>query len=89
VGACMPVEGPLTASEQVEVVEMPGVEMMAAVIHRGEFSCMKRAYSAVFQWVEANGYRICGPNRELNLEYERGGDQAKFVTEIQFPVEKL
>jgi len=32
--------------------------------------------------------KIGGPNRELNLEYEPGGDELKFVTEVQFAVEK-
>ena len=36
------------------------------------------------KWIKANGYEIAGPNRELNLEYERGGDQTNYVTEIQF-----
>jgi len=88
VGACMPFEGPLKNGEQVKVEELPAVETMASVIHYGSFSTLNQAYNAIVKWVEANGYHICGPNRELNLEYERGGDQSKFVTEVQFPVEK-
>jgi DNA-binding transcriptional MerR regulator len=88
VGACMPFEGYLNDGEQVHVSELPGVETMAAVIHHGSFSTLKQAYHALFQWIEANGYQISGPIRELNLAYERGGDQSKFVTEIQVPVEK-
>jgi DNA-binding transcriptional MerR regulator len=88
VGACMSFEGPLGNNEQVKVDELPAVETMASVIHHGSFSTLNLAYNAIFKWVETNGYHISGPNRELNLEYERGGDQSKFVTEIQFPVEK-
>ena len=88
VGACMPFSGSLTPGEQVTIDELPGVERMASVIHHGPFSTMNQAYNAILKWIEANGYHISGPNRELNLEYERGGDQSKFVTEIQFPVEK-
>ena len=88
VGACMPFTGPLSDGEQVKVVELPAVETMASVIHHGSFSTMSQAYNAILKWIEANGYHITGPNRELNLEYERGGDQSKYVTEIQFPVEK-
>ena len=88
VGACMPFEGHLRDGEQVHVSELPGVETMASVIHHGSFSTLKQAYHALFQWIEANGYQISGPIRELNLAYERGGDQSKFVTEIQVPVEK-
>jgi DNA-binding transcriptional MerR regulator len=86
--ACLAFEGNLSDGEQVKVVELPAVETMASVIHHGSFSIMKEAYSAIFKWIEANGYAVSGPNRELNLEYEPGGDESKFVTEIQFPVEK-
>lgn len=88
VGACMPFTGPLSDGEQVKVVELPAVETMASVIHRGSFSTMSQAYNAILKWIEASGYHITGPTRELNLEYERGGEQSKYVTEIQFPVEK-
>jgi effector-binding domain-containing protein len=88
VGACLAFEGSLFESEQVKVVELPAVETMASVIHHGSFSTMHQAYNAILPWIEANGYHICGPNRELNLEFEPGGDESTFVTEIQFPVEK-
>ena len=88
VGACMPFTGSISDGEQVKVDELPAVETMASVIHHGSFSTMSHAYNAILKWIEANGYHISGPNRELNLEYELGGDQARFVTEIQFPVEK-
>ncbi len=88
VGACKPFEGTLNDSEQVKVESLPTVETMASVIHHGSFSTLNQAYNAILKWIETNGYRISGPNRELNLEYERDGDQAKFVTEVQFPVEK-
>lgn len=47
------------------------------------------------KWLDANGYRICGPAREV---YIREADQSSAgasqsdqntVTEIQFPVEKI
>lgn len=40
------------------------------------------------RWIEANGYQTNGYVRELNLAYKRNGDQSKYVTEIQFPIEK-
>ena len=88
VGACMSFEGSLNDGEQVKVGELPAVETMASVIHHGSFSTMNQAYNAILKWIETNGYHIRGSNRELNLEYERGGDQSKFVTEVQFPVEQ-
>lgn len=88
VGACLAFTGELRENEQVNVIELPAVETMACVIHHGSFTSMHQAYHAILGWIEANGYRVNGPNRELNLEFEPGGDESKFVTEIQFPVEK-
>ena len=88
VGACLSFEGSLGDGEEVKVVELPAVETMASVIHHGSFSTLNQAYNAILKWIETNGYYISGPNRELNLEYEPGGDESKFVTEVQFPVEK-
>lgn len=87
VGACLAFEGSLRSSE-VKVEELPGFETVASVIHHGSFNSMSQAYNAIFKWIETHDYSINGPNRELNLEYERGGDQSKFVTELQFPVRK-
>ena len=89
VGACLAFTGELRESEQVKVIELPAVETMACVIHHGSFSIMHQAYHAILGWIESNGYRVSGPNRELNLEFEPGGDESTFVTEIQFPVEKV
>jgi DNA-binding transcriptional MerR regulator len=88
VGASSPFEGTLKDGERVKIIGLPGVETMASVIHHGSFSNLHQAYNAISKWIEANDYHVSGPTRELNLEYERGGDQSRFVTEIQFPVEK-
>ncbi len=88
VGACMPFTGSLAGDAHVEVCELPAYETVAVVVHHGPFSTMYQAYGAAFRWIEANGYQTVSYVRELNLEYERGGDQAKYVTEIQFPIEK-
>ncbi len=88
VATCIAFEGTLSDGAQIKVVELPGMEAMASVIHHGSFSTLNLAYHAAFTWIEANGYQNNGPIRELNLEYTRGGDQSRFVTEIQFPVQK-
>ncbi|MCU0480497.1 MAG: MerR family transcriptional regulator [Anaerolineae bacterium] len=67
---------------------IPAIELAACVVHHGSLSTIGNAYDAILRWIELNGYEVAGGNREINLEYERGGDQSKFVTEIQFPVKK-
>lgn len=81
--------GPVTASERVEVFELPGVEQMACAVHHGPYDeTLIQANTAILKWIDANGYRICAPTREVYLEYQVGGDPSRFVTEIQYPVER-
>jgi DNA-binding transcriptional MerR regulator len=98
-----PVGTPLPGTERVTVRELPGMETMACVIHQGDYDTLGQAYNALLTWIEANGYRIVGPNREVYLrcpdnDYEDpaaygyddyvADDLAECVTEVQFPVEK-
>ena len=79
----------IPCDEQVWVYELPAVEKMACLVHRGSFATLGRAYNALLGWVEKNGYQIVGSTREVYLQYERGGEQSQYVTEVQVPVEKI
>jgi len=85
---CEVVSGALPADERVRVRELPGVDTMACAVHHGPFTTLNQAYAALMQWVEANGYRIAGPNREVYLRSSGQQDDPTCVTEIQVPVEK-
>jgi DNA-binding transcriptional MerR regulator len=87
VAAAFPVRDALPDGEQVHVHDLPAATM-ASVVHHGSFDSLGPAYQAVLNWIEQNGYRINGPSREVYLQYERTGDPAQYVTEIQVPVEK-
>ncbi|MGD0807446.1 MAG: MerR family transcriptional regulator [Anaerolineales bacterium] len=70
--------------------ELPAVPVAACVIHQGAYENFSQAYTALIGWINANGYRVAGPYREI---YLRGpGPQPvppdAYVTEIQAPVEK-
>ena len=73
--------------ERVKVYELPA-SMMASVVHKGAFNKFNLAYEAILRWIEANGYRIVGPNREVFLYCTQPvrQDDDSYVTEIQFPV---
>lgn len=98
-----PVSEPVPDNERVTVRELPGAELMACVVHQGSYETLNEAYTALLEWVEANDYRIVGPDREVYLrcpdnEYEDpdavgytdylADDPVGYVTEVQFPVEK-
>jgi len=76
-------------SGRVRVEELPEMTMAAAV-HHGSYDSIGDAHNAVHRWIEANGYRIVGPDREINLFHTPPirRDNPTYVTEIQYPVEK-
>lgn len=88
VAAAVPISRSLPETERVRVEELPAVEHMAYVVHHGSFSSLGQAYGSIMEWLKANNYSVTGPSREVYLEYDRNGDPAKYVTEIQFPVER-
>jgi effector-binding domain-containing protein len=79
----------IPAGGRVKVYELPAA-MVASVIHKGAYNSLNQAYEAIGQWIEANGYKIVGPNREVYLYCTQPvrQDDDLYVTEIQFPVEK-
>ncbi len=86
--AALPIEKPISGSDHIWVYELPAYETVASVVHPGPFATLGQAYNAILEWIEKNGYRITGSTREVYLQYERGGDQSQYVTEVQVPIEK-
>lgn len=67
--------------------ELPAVETMATVVRQGTTVESHTAFSAIGAWIEANGYEIAGPCREVFLESVTGAPSfEKALVEIQFPV---
>ena len=85
----VPVAGSVPEGERVKGRELPGAEQMACLVHEGSYETVGGTYGQLMKWVEANGYRVTGPCREVYLQGpESGSDPSTYVTEIQFPVEK-
>ena len=87
---CEPIAASLKETDRVRVRSLPAAEVASAV-HRGPYTTLGEAIEAVVRWVEANGYRVVGPEREIYLQPGRNGSQAdpETVTEVQFPVERV
>jgi DNA-binding transcriptional MerR regulator/predicted transcriptional regulator YdeE len=77
-------------SGRMQVHELPAATM-AATVHHGSYNTIGEAHEAILKWTEANGYRIVGPDREMNLYHTMPIrlDDPAYVTEIQYPVAKL
>jgi effector-binding domain-containing protein len=90
VEVAVPVAGSVPKSDRVKSRELPGAEEMACVIHQGSYETVGGTYGQLMAWVEAHGYRMAGPIREVYLQGpESGNDPSAYVTEIQLPVEKV
>ena len=91
---CEPIADEVAASRRVKVQTLPAATV-ACTIHNGPFTTLNEAYAAIGKWIDANGYRICGPGREIYVRVtEQGHGKVSqtdpgTVTEIQFPVEKV
>lgn len=73
------------SSDRIKVYELPRAEM-ACIVHNGSYNTINRAYAALPAWIEANGYKIVGSNREVYIIGGNQQDNESYVTEIQFPL---
>jgi effector-binding domain-containing protein len=73
-------------SDKVKVYELPPTQV-AAVVHQGNFADFTQGHAALLEWIDANGYKIVGPYREIYIRHDHR-QLADTTTEIQFPVEK-
>jgi len=89
VEAAAPLNQPLPGAPRISVHQLPGAETMACTIHQGAYEQLNSSYRHLLGWVEANGYRVTAPNRDVYLQGpDPDLDPADYVTELQFPVEK-
>lgn len=80
--------GPLPAGSRVKERQVEPIEV-AALLYVGSYENFGAAYEALMRWVEANGYQLSGPTREVYLRGpESGPDSSQYLTEIQFPVQR-
>ncbi len=96
----VPLRFAIPGSEAVGVREMPGLERAACVVHTGSYGTLYQAYNALLSWIEASGYHMQGPIREVYLRYGADGlgfdlpptyvaeSSDEYVTELQLPIEK-
>lgn len=70
-------------------VETLHAETVASLTRIGPYDDFSPAYQALFGWVEANGYKVTGPNREVYLRGPSDGiTPDEYVTEILVPIAK-
>ena len=79
--------------ESIIVRDLPAVETMASVIHKGDIWDAGQAMVALYSWIGTHGYASAGPYRELHLfwrELEIETEQfSNIVIEMQIPIVPL
>jgi DNA-binding transcriptional MerR regulator len=86
-----PVEGPVMLSEAyvLQMRELPAVQTMATAVQTGSPDLVFVALGRIAHWIEANGYRIAGPYRELGLELVKKSASDDMLIEIHMPIENM
>jgi DNA-binding transcriptional MerR regulator len=84
VHATLPVDADLGGRHGVSIVDLPEIEQAATIVHRGSMDDVMATIQTLARWIDANGYRSAGYNRELYLKI--GEDRETWVTELQEPV---
>jgi DNA-binding transcriptional MerR regulator len=84
--AAFPIDRALPGSDTVRVYELPQVQVAAAV-HHGAFENFTQLHGALLTWIEANGYHVTGPYREIYIDHDPN-HMNEAATEVQYPVEK-
>ena len=87
--AVVSVDKLLPECDRIKVYELPGCDRAACAIHHGSYNTISQSYNYLLTWMENNGYRIVGANREVYIQGGQEQDNESYVTEIQFPVEKI
>ena len=77
--ALVPIDRPLTGTDRVKVYKLSQTQV-ASLIHFGDLEEFKKDRADLLEWIDAHGYKIVGPYREIYMKQERT------ITEIQFPV---
>jgi DNA-binding transcriptional MerR regulator len=77
----------------ITVRELPAVETMASVVHKGDIWGIGQAMVALYSWIGSHGYASAGPYRELHLFWrELEIETERFqniVVEMQIPIVPL
>jgi DNA-binding transcriptional MerR regulator len=94
----IPLRQAIPETGRIRVGEVPGADQMACLVHTGGYDRLGAAGEALLAWIEARGYQIAGPTREVYLRFNADGlevplpaaylapSDAAFVTELEVPV---
>ncbi|MGF0019829.1 MerR family transcriptional regulator [Sporofaciens sp. SGI.106] len=76
--------------EQLTFKVLPKVPKAACIFHKGSYNTLHKSYAMLLQYIEENGYEICGNIRESYIDgvWNKESEQ-EWLTEIQIPVQSF
>jgi DNA-binding transcriptional MerR regulator len=84
VHATTPVDAGAGEDHDFAIVDLPEIRQAATILHRGSMYDVMPTIQTLARWIDANGYRSVGYNRELYIEC--GENRDSWVTELQEPI---
>jgi DNA-binding transcriptional MerR regulator/effector-binding domain-containing protein len=76
----------LPSGREMKLVTLPEIDTVASIVHNGRWVTLLEKYSKIGKWVQAHGYTLIGPEREIFHSIGWENDANSNVLEIQFPV---
>ena len=71
-------------TETIKFKKIDKIDTAACVMHKGPYSTLGEAYSAVYKWIEENNYIPCDNPRESYIDGI--WNKEEWLTEIQVPI---
>ena len=87
--AAIPTHAVFPTHNGVKFMMLPEVDTMATLIHYGSFETYGLAHQAMQTWIAENGYMPAGSIRDVYLVFDLKGNPDHYVTELQYPVQKV
>lgn len=85
---CQAVESFGVETETITFKKLPAATVVS-ILHKGYYDELGRAYAFIFDWIEKNGYTICGMPRECYIDGIWNCESADdWLTELQIPVRR-
>lgn len=78
----------LASGRVLSARELPAVRTMACAIQDGGPDLVFIALGRIGRWIEANGYRMAGPYREIVIASPGTDVSEDWIVEVQMPVEE-
>jgi DNA-binding transcriptional MerR regulator len=84
VHAGLPVNAEPAAGQTFSIVDLPEIDRAATIVHHGCTDSVMTSIQTLARWIDGNGYRSAGYNREFYIA--TGPDRDSWVTELQEPL---